>query len=55
MQSFHARVLWHGAPREVLVLSADGDPLLGMSLVYGSRVTIDVLAGREVIIEPLSE
>src|SRR5262249_60579706 len=34
---------WHGRERDVIVLEADGDPLIGMSLLYGSRVTLDVV------------
>ncbi len=54
MQSFQAVVEWHGSPREVIVLEADGDALLGMSLVQGSRVAIDVVEDGEVRIEPLA-
>lgn len=33
MESFLLTVLWHGTPREILALAADGDPLLGMALL----------------------
>jgi clan AA aspartic protease len=33
-----ATVLWHEQAREVLVLQTDGGPLVGMALLYGSRV-----------------
>nr|MBC8228759.1 clan AA aspartic protease [bacterium] len=48
-----AKVLWHNQEREVLVLQADGGPLVGMSLLYGSRVTLDVVDGGDVIIDIL--
>lgn len=48
-----AKVLWHNQEREVLVLQADGGPLVGMSLLYGSRVTLDVVNGGDVIIDTL--
>jgi hypothetical protein len=53
MQSFHAFVEWHGTPREVIALAADGDPLIGMSLLRGSRLSIDVINGGEVRIDAL--
>jgi predicted aspartyl protease len=50
---YRATVLWDGAPRQILVLDAGGGPLVGMSLLYGSRVTLDVVDGGPVTIEPL--
>jgi clan AA aspartic protease len=54
MESFLAVVLWDGTPRDVLVLAAVGQPLLGMSLLYSSRVSIDVVSGGEVVIHKLN-
>lgn len=51
LESFLVVVLWDGSPREILALAADGEPLLGMSLLYGSRVVMTVLAGGELTIE----
>jgi clan AA aspartic protease len=48
-----ARVIWHEQEREVLVLQADGGSLVGMSLLYGNRVELTVLAGGDVTINPL--
>ncbi len=31
-----ATVLWDMQPREVLVLEAEGGPLMGMAMLYGS-------------------
>jgi clan AA aspartic protease len=50
---FRVLVLWHGNRIDIPVLSADGDPLVGMSLLYGSRVTLDIVDGGPVAIEPL--
>ena len=36
-------VSWHGQRREVLIAQAQGIPLIGMSLLDGSRLTIDVV------------
>jgi predicted aspartyl protease len=46
-------LLWEGQPRRIVVVAADGTPLIGMSLLYGSRVTLDVVDGGPVTIEPL--
>ena len=37
----------------VLVLESDSVPLLGMTLLWGSRVTLDASTGGEVAIEEL--
>ena len=45
---------WHGRPSDVLVLQSDSVPLLGMALLWGSRITMDALNEGEVTIEELS-
>ena len=47
-----ATILWHGQEREVLVLQAEGGPLMGMALLYGSRVVFHVVDDGDVLIEP---
>jgi clan AA aspartic protease len=47
-----ATVLWYEQEREVLVLQADGEPLVGMALLYGSRVVLHVVDDGDVLIEP---
>ena len=54
LPSWRGAVLWHGRPRSILVLQADGEPLLGMNLLRGSRVTLDVQPDGNVVIEELS-
>ena len=44
---------WHGRPSDVLVLNSDSAPLLGMALLWGSRVTVDALTDGQVTIEDL--
>ncbi len=53
LEVFLAKVIWHGREREVLVLQAEGGPLIGMSLLYGNRVTLTIVNGGDVTIEPL--
>lgn len=54
LRRHEATVDWEGQDREVLVLEADGGPLVGMSLLYGSRMTLDVVDGGLVNIEPMA-
>jgi len=53
LRNYRATLDWDGQPRDVTVLQADGGPLIGMGLLYGSRVTLDVVDGGPVSIEPL--
>ena len=48
-----AMVLWHGQQREVLALQADGGPLIGMSLLYGSRLVLEGRDNGDVTIDSL--
>ena len=48
-----ATVLWEGRERLVPVHESPGGALLGMSLLYGSRMTLDVVDGGNLTIEPL--
>ena len=53
LKRYVTQVLWLGVERNVSVLQAEGGPLIGMSLLYGSRLTLDVVTGGEVTIEAL--
>ena len=46
-------ILWHDQMRRVIIAQADGEPLLGMRLLRGSRVTLDVRLDGDVTIEEL--
>jgi clan AA aspartic protease len=50
---YDARVLWGDWERPVPVYEADGGPLVGMALLRGSRLTVDVQPGGPVVIEDL--
>lgn len=50
---YEATVDWDGQPRGVEVEAADAQPLLGMALVQGSELRIQVLAGGPVTIAAL--
>ena len=45
-------VEWHRGVREVLVIGAAGGALVGMSLLNGSRIVLDVVANGDVSIAP---
>lgn len=45
---------WDGEAREVSVLEAEGDALLGMALLENQRVTMEVRAGGRIGIEALA-
>jgi predicted aspartyl protease len=49
-----AVVLWEGSCRPVDGLVSPGGPLVGMATFDGSRLSMDVVAGGRVFIEPLS-
>ena len=50
--SYHrARVLWYGHERAVQVLVTGGGPLVGMTLLRGSVLTVEVSPGGEVTVE----
>jgi len=48
-------VNWDGQPRRIKVDDADADPLLGMELLYGYELKIEVVEGGSVIINLLSK
>lgn len=54
LKEFFAIVVLNGRERGVLVLQSESIPLLGMRLLQGHRITLDVVPGGPVTIEPLS-
>ncbi len=50
---YKATVIWDGREQIVDVAASEADPLIGMSLLYGFRVQIDVVEGGVVIIEAI--
>jgi len=47
---YEAEANWGGHPKDVLVHSSQGGALIGMSLLYGCKVAIDVVDGGTVSI-----
>lgn len=50
---YEAWTNWHGATRSVEGLEADGEPLMGMSLLWGSELRLQARPDGEVNIERL--
>lgn len=53
MDVFEATVLWDNQERRVVVLAGEAVALVGMALLFGYRVTLDVKDGGAVRIEAL--
>ena len=50
---YAATAIWDGRPRNILVEAAATDPLVGMALLYGHDLHMQVIEGGRVVIEPL--
>ena len=48
-----AIVRWYGAARPITIAESAGEPLLGMELLWQSRITLETRAYGPVLIEPL--
>ena len=46
-------VRWDDARRPVMIMESAGEPLLGMELLWQSRITLETRAYGPVVIEPL--
>ena len=53
LPSWRGVATWHNRPVSVVILEADGEPLLGRNLLRGSRVTLDMEVDGEVTIDEL--
>jgi clan AA aspartic protease len=50
---YSAEVLWVGRRRRVVVLSVEGDPLVGTTLLDGHRLEVDFVEGGALSVYPL--
>jgi clan AA aspartic protease len=53
LKTYVVTVQWHGGNRQVLALEADATPLVGMSMLWGARVTFVAQTGGSVTIDPI--
>ena len=51
--AWHCRILWHDQPRYIVAFESRGESLLGMALLEGSQVNIQVRIDGAVVIEEL--
>lgn len=51
---FEVTVLWGDQERSIVALATEGSALVGMALLFGNRVTLDVEDAGSVIIEALA-
>ena len=54
MPVYDASVEWHGKSRRIDVYACDSDPLIGMSLLFGSHLDLDAVPHGNVRISPLT-
>jgi len=50
---YEGTVIWNGQPRRILIEHADTDSLVGMSLLYGNSLSMQIVEGGSVIINAL--
>jgi clan AA aspartic protease len=50
---YEATVMWDSSPRRISVDEVEILPLVGMSLLYGYELTVQVIEGGKVVIKPL--
>lgn len=55
LEAYLALVNWHGKLQDILISQAAGTPLVGMALLQGCRLTMDVLEGGGLSIDVLRQ
>lgn len=50
---YDGTILWDGLDRRIEIIATDGESLLGMELLKGYRVRMDVIEGGAIVIERL--
>jgi clan AA aspartic protease len=50
---YEAIILWHGQPHATYVSAVESDPLLGMGLLKGSELSMQIVEGGEIAIQEL--
>ena len=53
LRTFAATALWHGQTSKVYVVESESEPLLGLSMLWGSRLTLEAREVGEVTIEEM--
>lgn len=50
---YEALVLWHGQPHAILVSAVENEPLLGMAMLRGSELALQVIDGGDIAIHEM--
>jgi predicted aspartyl protease len=50
---YTAIILWHGKPRLTYVSVVESEPLLGMDVLHGSELAMQIVEGGEVAISEI--
>ena len=50
---YAGRIFWHGQERLIPIYSVDSDPLVGVAMLWNSRLTMDIVPNGRVSIIPL--
>lgn len=53
MRKFVGSAVWFGLDRRIIVLEADGSPVVAMAMLKGCRLTVDVVEGGDVTVTPI--
>ena len=53
LPAWSGTVFWNGRPRFVEIVETDSEPLLGMELLLGNRIAIEVREGGAVTVDAL--
>ena len=53
LSTWRGTIFWNGRPRFVEIVETDSEPLLGMELLLGNRIAIEVREGGAVVVAPL--
>lgn len=51
--TWQATALWDNSPRPVLIVESDGEPLLGMGLLWQNRITLEARPFGSLVIKRL--
>lgn len=51
MNTYIAEIQWRNGPRKIVVTATEGTPLIGMALLEGARLAIEVSEGGQVTVE----
>ena len=51
--AYYATIIWHDRPKQVRVLEAETTPMIGTTLLWDSRLSIDFALGGDVVISEL--